>query len=129
MGRDGGGAGVKGVARLGSGKALPDKGIHVIPTGDSLVVELPGGGGFGDPKLRARALVEADVKAGVVSGESAKKDYFLAEVNSSTLTPPPSPPHRPASFLSPKVPRREVPLQGCEGVCRSTEAPQSLSMN
>ena len=39
-------AGVKGVARLGSGKALPDKGIHVIPTGDSLVVELPGGGGF-----------------------------------------------------------------------------------
>ena len=74
-GRDGGGAGVKGVARLGSGKAIPDKGIHVIPTGDSLVVELPGGGGFGDPKLRARELVEADVKAGLVSKESAKNDY------------------------------------------------------
>ena len=49
-GRDGGGAGAKGVARLGSGKAIPDKGIHVIPAGDSLVVELPGGGGFGDPR-------------------------------------------------------------------------------
>jgi N-methylhydantoinase B len=76
-GRHGGGSGVKGVARLGSGKAIPDKGIHVIPTGDSLVVELPGGGGFGDPKLRTRALVEADVKAGVVSPASAKKDYFF----------------------------------------------------
>jgi N-methylhydantoinase B len=78
-GRDGGGSGVKGVARLGSGKALPDKGIHVIPTGDSLVVELPGGGGFGDPRKRSKALVEADVKAGVVSAESAKKDYFFGE--------------------------------------------------
>jgi N-methylhydantoinase B len=77
-GRHGGGSGVKGVARLGSGKAIPDKGIHVIPTGDSLVVELPGGGGFGDPKSRTRALVEADIKAGLVSEELAKKDYFLA---------------------------------------------------
>jgi N-methylhydantoinase B len=79
LGREGGGSGVKGVARLGSGKALPDKGIHVIPTGDSLVVELPGGGGFGDPRKRSTALVEADVKAGVVSAESARNKYFLAE--------------------------------------------------
>ena len=77
QGRDGGAPGVKGVARLGSGQALPDKGIHVVPKGDSLVVELPGGGGFGEPRLRSRALVEADIKAGVVSAESAKKDYFL----------------------------------------------------
>lgn len=76
-GRHGGGSGLKGVARLGSGKAIPDKGIHVIPTGDSLVVELPGGGGFGDPKSRTRTLVEADIKAGLVSEESAKRDYFL----------------------------------------------------
>ncbi|MGB8315155.1 MAG: hydantoinase B/oxoprolinase family protein [Aestuariivirga sp.] len=75
-GRDGGSSGVKGVARLGSGKNLPDKGIHVIPAGDSLVVELPGGGGFGDPGLRDRALLEADINAGLVSANSAKKDYF-----------------------------------------------------
>jgi len=76
-GREGGGSGIKGVARLGSGKAIPDKGIHVIPAGDSLLVELPGGGGFGDPRKRPKALVEADVKAGVVSQEAAEKDYFL----------------------------------------------------
>ncbi len=75
LGRDGGSAGRKGVARLGSGKAIPDKGIHVIPAGDSLLVELPGGGGFGNPHKRAKALLEADVKAGLVSAESATGDY------------------------------------------------------
>ena len=75
LGRDGGKAGRKGVARLGSGKAIPDKGIHVIPTGDSLIVELPGGGGFGNPQLRSKALLEKDVKAELVSAESATNDY------------------------------------------------------
>ena len=75
QGRDGGAPGVKGVARLGSGQALPDKGIHVVPKGDSLVVELPGGGGFGEPRLRARQLVEADVKAGIVSLQAARTQY------------------------------------------------------
>jgi N-methylhydantoinase B/oxoprolinase/acetone carboxylase alpha subunit len=42
-----------------------------------LVVELPGGG-FGDPRQRSKALVEADVKAGVVGKESAKKITYLA---------------------------------------------------
>jgi N-methylhydantoinase B len=76
QGRDGGRPGRKGLARLGSGKAIPDKGIHVIPAGDSLVLELPGGGGFGNPRWRAMALLEADVKAGLVSDESAARDYL-----------------------------------------------------
>jgi N-methylhydantoinase B len=77
LGRDGGGSGHKGVARLGSGKSIPDKGIHIIPTGDSLIVELPGGGGFGNPGNRIRMLVEDDVKAGIVSSNSARDDYRL----------------------------------------------------
>ena len=77
LGRDGGKSGSSGVARLGSGKAIPDKGIHVIPTGDSLVVELPGGGGFGDPKNRSRTRLDADVRAGVVSATSARDNYGL----------------------------------------------------
>jgi N-methylhydantoinase B len=75
QGRDGGQPGVLGLARLGSGKALPDKGIHIVPAGDSLVVELPGGGGFGDPGDRARDLVKADVAAGLVTPDCAAKDY------------------------------------------------------
>ena len=65
-GRDGGYPGAKGVARHGSGKVLGDKGVHIIATGDSLVVDLPGGGGFGDPVRRDKVLIERDRKAGLV---------------------------------------------------------------
>jgi N-methylhydantoinase B len=75
QGRDGGRPGRKGKAYLGSGTPIPDKGIHVIPTGDSLVVELPGGGGFGDPKQRARELIAADLAAGLITAERARTDY------------------------------------------------------
>lgn len=75
QGRDGGSPGRKGLARLGSGPALKDKGVHVVPKGDSLVLELPGGGGFGDPTRRDRALVEADVAAGLVTRDAARSDY------------------------------------------------------
>ena len=66
QGRDGGKPGRLGVAKLGSGVALPDKGIHMVPKGDSLIIELPGGGGFGDPAKRSSDRIEADKKAGVV---------------------------------------------------------------
>ncbi len=75
QGRDGGKPGRKGKAYRGSGDALPDKGIHVIPAGDSLVLELPGGGGFGDPKKRDAAMVEADLETGLVSRDAAREDY------------------------------------------------------
>lgn len=67
QGRGGGKPGSLGVARLGSGEKLPDKGIHLVPTNDSLVIELPGGGGFGDPSKRQSEMREADKKAGVVT--------------------------------------------------------------
>ncbi len=66
-GRDGGMPGKLGSAKLKSGKELPDKGIHIIPKGDALVVELPGGGGFGNPQNRKKEAIERDLKAGYVS--------------------------------------------------------------
>ncbi|WP_373503746.1 hydantoinase B/oxoprolinase family protein [Aestuariivirga sp.] len=75
QGRDGGMPGCKGAARHGSGDVLPDKGIHVIAKGDSLVLELPGGGGFGQPDKRDRTLLEADIAAGLVTPEAARRDY------------------------------------------------------
>lgn len=41
----------------------------MIPSGDSLLVELPGGG-FGDPARRDPALIEEDLKAGLITPES-----------------------------------------------------------
>lgn len=75
QGRDGGMPGRTGLARLGSGAELPDKGIHVVPAGDSLVVELPGGGGFGNPRMRAPERVASDIAQGLVSVEAAQRDY------------------------------------------------------
>jgi N-methylhydantoinase B len=75
QGREGGKPGNRAYAGLGSGTALPDKGIHVIPAGDSLVVETAGGGGFGEPSQRDPALIKADLDAGLVSDEAAKRDY------------------------------------------------------
>jgi N-methylhydantoinase B len=38
---------------------------------------MAGGGGYGDPKTRDPAEVMRDVKAGLVSRESAVRDYGL----------------------------------------------------
>lgn len=66
-GREGGRPGRKGAARHGkSGRPLGDKGVHVIAAGDSLVVELPGGGGFGDPLNRSDVSLAADRRAELV---------------------------------------------------------------
>ena len=67
QGRDGGKPGRLGHARLKSGKDLPDKGVHIVPAGDALVVELPGGGGFGNPENRSAEHHRQDLKFGLVS--------------------------------------------------------------
>ena len=88
QGRDGGKPGRKGSARHGSGAPLPDKGIHVIAAGDSLVLELPGGGGFGDPKERDASLVDADLRAGLITADSARNDYGYE--TAASLSPSPA---------------------------------------
>ena len=74
-GRDGGGAGATGRIRLASGHQLRNKGFQTIPAGERLIVEMPGGGGFGDPKARNEIAVSEDVRLGLVSSEAAARDY------------------------------------------------------
>ena len=74
-GRDGGRAGRRGTARLASGPRFDDKAVHTIPPGDRLIVELPGGGGLGDPRRRDPERIRADLEAGFVSPEGAQRDY------------------------------------------------------
>jgi N-methylhydantoinase B len=75
QGRHGGRPGRNGAARRGSGEPLPDKGLHPIRPGDSVVLELPGGGGFGDPLKRDRQRLQADLDAGIVSEAGVRSDY------------------------------------------------------
>lgn len=56
QGRAGGAAGAAGKVALGSGVALRSKGLQQVPAGETLRLETPGGGGYGDPaKRRASA--------------------------------------------------------------------------
>jgi N-methylhydantoinase B len=74
-GRNGGRDGAAGTVTLASGKPMRGKGQQTIPPGERLRLELPGGGGFGDPKDRDREKVLRDVRDGLVSPEAAEKVY------------------------------------------------------
>ena len=43
--------------------------------GDRLTFSTAGGGGWGDPRQRVRAEIEADVRQGYISPEAARRDY------------------------------------------------------
>ncbi len=77
-GRDGGHGGMAGGVHLASGEALRTKGLQYIPEGERLLLQLPGGGGMGDPATRDPALVARDVRDGLVSVERAREAYRVA---------------------------------------------------
>lgn len=74
-GADGGGPGAPGTVGLRSSRALPGKGRHVVPRGDRIVIQSPGGGGLGDPRGRDRARVRQDLEHQLISPEAARDDY------------------------------------------------------
>jgi N-methylhydantoinase B len=49
-----------------------------LRAGDCVVLTVPGGGGYGDPRERAREAVLEDVRNGAVSAEAAHRDYGVA---------------------------------------------------
>lgn len=50
--------------------------IRLMP-GDRVQVRTPGGGGFGDPRQRARSLVERDLRRGYITRKTARETYGL----------------------------------------------------
>jgi N-methylhydantoinase B len=77
-GRDGGGLGAPGQVTLVSGKPIRSKGRQTISGGDFIRLELPGGGGFGDPAARDPDQVALDVADGLITAETAQRDYRVA---------------------------------------------------
>jgi N-methylhydantoinase B len=49
--------------------------------GETFLVEMPGGGGYGDPRERPAESVLEDVLNGYVSAEAAERDYGVAVAN------------------------------------------------
>jgi len=66
-GRDGGQDGAPGSARLDDGTVLKPKGWQHVPAGRRLVLELPGGGGYGDPARRLAEARDNDLSKGYVT--------------------------------------------------------------
>lgn len=66
-GREGGGDGAPGKVYLDDGTPFHGKGRQIVPEGRRLVMELPGGGGFGDPADRDAAAAEHDREQGYVT--------------------------------------------------------------
>ena len=74
-GREGGLNGANGRVAQKSGTVLRTKGFQVIPDGERLILELPGGAGMGDPTARDPVLVACDVRDGLVSAANARALY------------------------------------------------------
>jgi len=64
------------IRRSGEAEALPSKVPHMrVIAGERFVCVGPAGGGYGDPLRRDPALVCGDVSDGLISAETAQKDY------------------------------------------------------
>ncbi len=74
-GAGGGGNGMAGRVRTRSGRVLAGKGHHSIAADDRLIIEMPGGAGYGDPAERDPARVARDLRDGLVSPEAARAAY------------------------------------------------------
>ncbi|MDU8912545.1 hydantoinase B/oxoprolinase family protein [Aestuariicoccus sp. MJ-SS9] len=74
-GRDGGQDGARGEVTITDGTRIADKGLYRIPAGERLILQTPGGGGFGDPARRDPKALARDVEHGMVSNEAAETIY------------------------------------------------------
>jgi N-methylhydantoinase B len=72
--------------QLGEGIRSPDKFAGVrLSQGDGLMVETPGGGGWGDPLTRDRDKVRADLRDGLISRAVAVEIYGLDAVEADRI--------------------------------------------
>ncbi|MBZ9657621.1 hydantoinase B/oxoprolinase family protein [Mesorhizobium sp. ESP-6-4] len=66
-GRNGGKPGTAGVVKLDDGTRMRPKGWQHVPAGRRLILELPGGGGYGDPAKRRAAARANDRSKGYIT--------------------------------------------------------------
>ena len=58
-----------------NGRPINPKRQWVMSPGDRLVLEVPSGGGYGDPKDRKRDAIERDLREGLLSLQKARTEY------------------------------------------------------
>ena len=80
-GRAGGGDGAAGKVYLDDGTPFSAKGKQLVPADRKLILELPGGGGFGDPADRDPAMIENDKNQGYVRQTSPNGDDSMGDAS------------------------------------------------
>jgi N-methylhydantoinase B len=78
-GTQGGQSGAPGAVLGRDGRVLPSKGRVMIEPGELITLELPGGGGFGDPRERPRDAIDSDLLEGYVTRMEAERLYGSTE--------------------------------------------------
>jgi N-methylhydantoinase B len=61
----------------GQADVLPIKGKSRIKQNDRLRIHFPGGGGYGDPRKRPKAVIQNDLDEGLISEDIAQRVYGL----------------------------------------------------
>jgi N-methylhydantoinase B len=84
-GLQGGGPGAPGRLSTDNGADVQPKISRLVPADTVVTIELPGGGGHGDPYERDPARVQEDARQGYVSRERAEEDYGVV-LDPGTLT-------------------------------------------
>lgn len=74
-GRRGGHAGAPTTIAQDDGTPMRGKGKQFVPHGRRVMLALPGGAGYGDPKDRPRALVLRDLERGYITPDTAARNY------------------------------------------------------
>ncbi len=74
----GGGDGPNGKLII-NGKVAVSGGDASVPPGGTMICQIPGGAGLGDPNERSRVLVQRDIEFGYISREAAERHYGYSE--------------------------------------------------
>ncbi len=84
LGLLGGSPGATGDLRLSDGERPHPKSHYVLQPGQRVILELPGGGGYGPASERDPERVLEDARQGYISLEAAERDYAVI-VNAATM--------------------------------------------
>ena len=86
VGYDGGADGAKATVLFSTGEIVTQKGTRDLAPGTEILLNLPGGGGLGDPALRDPELIERDIRHQIVSVAAAEADYGVSVASDGTVS-------------------------------------------
>jgi N-methylhydantoinase B len=84
-GRQGGKNGASTTIHREDGTAMKGKGKQFVPSGGRVLLEFPGGAGYGNPKERDHELILNDLKSGYISKQAVQADYEIGELELDDL--------------------------------------------